>query len=193
MASTLAQLPDCREDITQRSMRVREQRNPRTLELRDQIALRRIRDDQVRAQRDDGFDVWVDQSADARQIGDLRRELIVTPDAHDLWAGADGEQDFSHCWDDRHNPLRCLRVQDVNERKPRDKDEPGEALRHCRRTKSQRKNGPPVSAVITPTGSSNGAMMVRATTSHPTRNAAPRHAEAGITTRWSAPTISLTR
>ena len=48
---------------------------------------------------------------------------------------------------------------------------------------SHRKNGPPMSAVMTPTGSSTGARIVRATTSQPTRNAAPKSADAGSTTR----------
>ena len=43
--------------------------------------------------------------------------------------------------------------------------------------------GAPMSAVITPTGSSTGAMSVRASTSQPTRNAAPNSADAGRTMR----------
>ena len=50
-------------------------------------------------------------------------------------------------------------------------------------TSSHRKNGPPMSAVITPTGSSTGDSAVRAITSHPMRKAAPNSAEAGSTTR----------
>ena len=41
-----------------------------------------------------------------------------------------------------------------------------------------------------PTGSSTGAITVRDRMSQPTRNAAPKSADAGSTTRWSAPTIS---
>ena len=64
---------------------------------------------------------------------------------------------------------------------------------HRLRINSHRKNGPPTSAVITPTGSSSGDMTVRAPTSHTTRKAAPKHAEAGSTTRWSEPTSKRTR
>ena len=48
-------------------------------------------------------------------------------------------------------------------------------------------------AVTTPTGSSIGERTVRAATSQATRNAAPTNAEAGITSRWSAPTSNLIR
>jgi hypothetical protein len=48
---------------------------------------------------------------------------------------------------------------------------------------SHRKNGPPITAVMMPTGSSMGAMIVRASASHPTRNAAPKNVEAGSTSR----------
>ena len=40
-----------------------------------------------------------------------------------------------------------------------------------------------MSAVITPTGSSTGAITVLARTSQPTRNAAPNSTDAGSTTR----------
>ena len=60
------------------------------------------------------------------------------------------------------------------------------ATRHGLLTSSHRKNGPPISAVMTPTGSSTGAMTVRDSTSQPTRNAAPKSADAGSTRRWSA-------
>ena len=52
---------------------------------------------------------------------------------------------------------------------------------------SHKKNGPPMSAVTMPTGSSSGASTVRETRSHATRNAAPKPSDAGTTTRWSAP------
>ena len=44
--------------------------------------------------------------------------------------------------------------------------------------RSQRKNGPPIIAVRMPTGSTIGAISVRAATSHMTRNAAPNSADA---------------
>ena len=50
------------------------------------------------------------------------------------------------------------------------------------------KNGPPSSAVTTPTGISVGAMMVRAKVSQMTRKAPPRKKDPGINSRWSGPT-----
>src|SRR5690606_29786223 len=55
-------------------------------------------------------------------------------------------------------------------------------------TSIQTKNGPPSSAVMTPTGSSIGAKAMRATTSTHTRNTAPMSTETGSTRRWSVPT-----
>ena len=54
---------------------------------------------------------------------------------------------------------------------------------HLFLTNNHKKNGPPMSAVMTPTGNSMGAMTVRATTSHPIKKAAPNNAEAGSTRR----------
>ena len=45
--------------------------------------------------------------------------------------------------------------------------------------RSQRKNGPPSSAVITPTGISAGAMMVLETASQSVRNMPPNRRDAG--------------
>ena len=47
-------------------------------------------------------------------------------------------------------------------------------------------------AVMMPTGIPTGATIVRATRSHTMRNAAPNSADAGSTSRWSAPTMSRT-
>ena len=55
--------------------------------------------------------------------------------------------------------------------------------RHVRRTSSHRKNGPPIIAVMIPTGSSSGASAVRDTRSQPMRKAAPNSADAGSTSR----------
>src|SRR5262249_47783564 len=49
------------------------------------------------------------------------------------------------------------------------------------------KNGPPQSAVSTPTGISVGASSVRAAASAQTRKIAPPRNEAGISSRWSEP------
>src|SRR5206468_3680143 len=52
-----------------------------------------------------------------------------------------------------------------------------------RRNRSHKKTGPPMMAVMMPTGNSSGAMIVRATRSQPIRNAAPNSADAGKTRR----------
>src|SRR3954468_2055336 len=49
-----------------------------------------------------------------------------------------------------------------------------------------------MTAVTIPTGSSSGGTIVRATTSHAIRKAAPNSAAAGTTSRWSAPTMDRT-
>src|ERR1700722_17816457 len=54
---------------------------------------------------------------------------------------------------------------------------------------SQMKNGPPASAVTTPTGISVGAITVRDRVSHTARNAAPSRNEHGISMRCSAPSF----
>jgi hypothetical protein len=59
-----------------------------------------------------------------------------------------------------------------------------------RERRSQMKNGPPSIAVITPTGISLGASIVRAIVSQIIRNPAPTKNDAGINTRWSAPKAS---
>src|SRR5213593_903011 len=51
------------------------------------------------------------------------------------------------------------------------------------RLSSRMKNGPPRTAVITPTGISAGAKSVRASVSHSTRKAEPTKKEAGISVR----------
>src|SRR4029079_3688357 len=61
------------------------------------------------------------------------------------------------------------------------------------RNSSHKKTGPPMMAVMMPTGSSSGAMIVRATRSQPIRKAAPNSAAAGSTSRGSEPTIRRTR
>ena len=55
--------------------------------------------------------------------------------------------------------------------------------RAARPTSSQRKNGPPTSAVRIPIGNSAGATMVRASASASTRNAPPNSAAAGNSVR----------
>src|SRR5439155_25774242 len=60
----------------------------------------------------------------------------------------------------------------------------------CRR---ERKKGPPVSAVTTPTGSSAGPSIVRASVSAQVRKAPPPRNEAGRRRRWSGPSRRRSR
>ena len=55
--------------------------------------------------------------------------------------------------------------------------------RHRFRISNHKKNGPPMMAVMMPTGNSIGANTVRAMTSQTTRNAAPKNVDAGSTNR----------
>jgi len=72
-------------------------------------------------------------------------------------------------------------------RPPADTGEGGCALvripTHLCLTSSHRKNGPPIIAVMMPTGNSTGAITSRASTSHAIKNAAPSRAAAGRTIR----------
>jgi len=63
------------------------------------------------------------------------------------------------------------------------------ALSLHRDQSSQTKNGPPNSAVATPTGISTGASTLRETVSQMTRKAPPPKIQAGKRTRWSGPTM----
>ena len=65
----------------------------------------------------------------------------------------------------------------------RDCDPVGDCEHHALRISNHRKNGPPMSAVTMPTGSSMGASTVREIRSQATRNAAPKPSEAGTTSR----------
>ena len=64
--------------------------------------------------------------------------------------------------------------------------------RAARPASSQRKNGPPTSAVRTPIGSSAGETMVRASASASTRKAPPNSAAAGSRVRWAGPSSRRT-
>src|SRR5690606_32814694 len=57
-----------------------------------------------------------------------------------------------------------------------------------RRSRINANTGTPISAVATPTGSSCGSMITRATVSTHTRNTAPMTALSGNSRRWATPT-----
>src|SRR5207247_10653857 len=75
-----------------------------------------------------------------------------------------------------HARIRASRMQ-------RDDGEQRERGDQRFRMSSHKKNGPPMSAVMIPTGRTTGAISVRDMTSHPIRNAAPNSADAGSTMR----------
>ena len=88
----------------------------------------------------------------------------------------------------RSTALRTIEPPNLDEPAPVEPPEPPEPPNHLgsvpyRLTNNQRKNGPPISAVMIPTGSSTGGMIVRDRMSQPTRNAAPNSTEAGSTMR----------
>ena len=157
----------------------------RSPELRLQVGLRAVDDDEIRPQRQDALGVGIDQRADLRQRLHLGRELVVAADATtcdpaptansiSVSAGTSdtmrrGAEAGTLSW-----ARAAEREDDEGERNERDQ---------LLRTSSHRKNGPPIMAVTTPTGISTGESIVRATRSHATRNAAPKSADAGSTIR----------
>ena len=84
-------------------MPVAENRDPRAIELRLQVGLRAVRDDEIRAQGEDALDVRVEQRADARQRLHLGRELVVAADGDDLRPGADGKEHLGQRRNQRHD------------------------------------------------------------------------------------------
>ena len=78
-------------------------------ELRLQVRLRAVDDDQVRPQRQDALGVGIEQRADARQLLHLRRELVEAADADHLRSGADREQHLGQRRHERHDAPRRLR------------------------------------------------------------------------------------
>jgi len=81
--------------------------------------------------------------------------------------------------------IRCpaeLRTIDWPEDRGQRREHTGITVQTGRRS-SSKKNGPPASAVITPTGISACGNAVRATVSHTTRNAAPSRNPQGIRSR----------
>src|SRR5882724_166207 len=63
----------------------------------------------------------------------------------------------------------------------------GQVYPRRRSNSNQRKNGPPKSAVITPTGNSAGAITTRAPASQRARKAPPPRRQAGARAKWSCP------
>ena len=171
-----------------------------SIELRAQLRLRAVDDDEIGTERDDAFDVGIEQRADARQLPDFWRKPIVAADRHDAIAGTHGEQHLGGRRNDRDDAVRLgvQRARDGAEQKRNTEPDPradrvGSAVRRTlppgaeshanRRNSSHKKKGPPRIAVTVPTGSSTGPNAVRATRSQTMRNEAPNSAAAGSTRR----------
>src|SRR5919201_2251230 len=169
-------------------MHIAEQRNAGGRELCLQVGLRVVDDRQVRFQREQALHVRVEQSTEARQPLDFWRKLVEAADADDAIPGADREQHLRRRRDERDDAMRLRSSR--SGRYERDYDRPKD---YTRRKSSHRKTGPPITAVMMPTGNSTGANAVRATRSQMIRNAAPNSAAPGSARRWPAPTISRTR
>ncbi len=176
-------------------------------ELRHKILLRAIHEHEIRPQADDSLDVRIEQRTDARQIFHLWR-VVITAHGRQLRPCADGEEHVCERWHQGDYALRWRLGGDDGcrcknrcqpEGVPKGDSPPIPCIKHRRSmldsrlmrtvdghaflTSNHMKNGPPMTAVTTPTGSSIGAMIVRATRSHKTRNAAPNSEAAGKTMR----------
>ena len=140
-------------------------------------------------QRQHALDVRVQKRADARELRDFGRVGVEAADRDDLRSRADGEEDLGDVRHERNDPLVRRRIRPRRHarvlaiRMQRDDGEQRERGDQRFRMSSHKKNGPPMSAVMIPTGRTTGAISVRDMTSHPIRNAAPNSADAGSTMR----------
>ena len=191
------------QDVGEPAVHVAEPRDAGTFELLREVALRAVDDDQVRPQRQDPLDVGIEQRADARQRAHLRaahRSKLLTattrgpaPIANSISVAA-GTREMMRVGRSAPAPSQARDSRDSTRTAVwtrRSGDERQSPFRstptHGWRTSSHRKNGPPMSAVTMPTGSSSGASAVRETRSHATRNAAPKPSDAGTTTPMVGP------
>ena len=180
---------------------VREDRNRRARKLLLQIVLRAVDDDQVGPQAQDALEVGIEQRArhaaagrppEARGRSCSRRPRAARrrwqtasrspPAPARRSATAAPAADGAAVTADHAGQPEIVRRAFVPSRL-RDCDSPAIGVHHALRISNHRKNGPPMSAVTMPTGSSMGAITVRETRSQATRNAAPKPSEAGTTSR----------
>ena len=71
-----------------------------------EIGLRAVHDNQIRPQRQDAFDVRIDQSADPRKPLRFGRVVVETADADNTVAGAHGEEHLGRGGNDGDDPCR---------------------------------------------------------------------------------------
>jgi hypothetical protein len=77
---------DRRHDVGQRLVLVAEIWNAGAIEPFDQLLLRRVDGHQVRLDRENALDAWIEQPANARQAFDVGGEVIVVADCCDAGA-----------------------------------------------------------------------------------------------------------
>ena len=195
-------------DVLHAAVAERVRLDPGALQLALQLELGPIDDRQVRPEREDAFQVRVEQPADARDPVHFGWILVEAAHAHEPISGADGKEHLGDVGDEGDDPPWRGRGQRPEARGQRPgtryevrgtkcqqehgKDEGAPGARSGRAARrrihrfainSHKKNGPPIRAVTTPTGSSIGARTVRASVSQSTRNAAPNSADAISTAR----------
>jgi len=177
-ADARTQRPNRFRDVGQSAVDVRKHGDAGGFELALQVGLSRVHDNEVGLEREEPFDVRVEQRAETRQLFDLPRIPIVAADADDPVAGADRKQHLRCCRHERYDAVgnRLARAEHRHTGEQR-------RQRYARLNSSHKNTGPPMTAVTMPTGSSTGASTVRATRSQPMRNAAPNSADAGSTSR----------
>ena len=89
---SLAEPPHRYRDVRQPGVRVHERGDSCPSQLRQDVSLAAVDDDQIRPEREDPFDVGIEQRPHSRQALDLRREMVEAADANDPRSRADREQ-----------------------------------------------------------------------------------------------------
>src|SRR5262249_17966686 len=154
-----------------------------------QLGLCAVENHQIGTHPQDLLDVRVDEPAHSRPLLRFGWIPIVVPDRDHSIARAHGTEHLRRRWNDRDDAMRFGTKGRGLKAKGYQNEEP-EALspqpcsgRHRPLTSSHKKKGPPMIAVMIPTGISTGATTVRAMRSHTMRNVAPKSADAGSTSR----------
>ena len=188
VADARADRPDGRHDVGHRAVLVGVIRDARSFETAPQLGLCPVDDHQVGPHRQDSFGVGIEQGADLRELRRFGRKLVVAADRDQPAAGAHREDHLGGGRNERDDPAGDGIRRGAERHAGGDQDQ--EQAFHqstpyvrVRLTSSHRKNGPPMTAVTMPTGSSMGANSVRATRSQAIRNVAPNSADAGSTSR----------
>ena len=119
-ADALAERPHRLGDVRQVAVDVPKMGMRGAFELPLQIRLRVVDDDQVGLQRQHPLDVRIEQSADAREPGDLWRKAVVVADAGDAVARAHREQHLGGRGHERDDPAGSHRRAGRRRLRPRE-------------------------------------------------------------------------